>query len=151
MTQRHGGRGLGPRFTRTGVYQPREDEWVAFYMPPNGRGGREHPPRATRAEADADLQSEFQYWYDLIARAEADPSSYVVIDETCYRIGPEEGFPPFGNSKKRWWGFDGREFRIRKNDGTEVATRNLWAIGLIPTEVRHRLPNNAQWVPGHGR
>ncbi|GAA0896868.1 hypothetical protein [Pseudonocardia zijingensis] len=151
MSQPHRRFGRTRRFSRTGVYHTRENEWVAFYLPPNGYGGREHPPRATRAEAEADLQKEYQYWHDLIAQVEANPNRYVVIDGTCYGIGPEEGVQLLRNSPKRWRGFEGREFRIRRQDGTEVVIHNLWLIGLVPAEVRHRLPDNARWVPRYGR
>ena len=43
-------------------------------------------------------------------------------------------------------GFDGRKFRIRKNDGTEIVTTNLWYQGQIPDNFKDILPDNAEFI-----
>ena len=43
-------------------------------------------------------------------------------------------------------GFDGRKFRIRKNDGTEIVTTNLWYQGQVPDNFKDILPDNAEFV-----
>lgn len=47
-------------------------------------------------------------------------------------------------------GFGGRVFRVRMFDGKEFETNNMWFQGTIPAHFRERLPDNAEFITGHG-
>lgn len=49
-----------------------------------------------------------------------------------------------------WNGFGGRIFRVRMFDGREFETNNMWFQGNIPQHFRERLPDNAEFIEGHG-
>lgn len=43
-------------------------------------------------------------------------------------------------------GFGGREFKIVRNDGRELTTKDLWCLGKIDALFVDRLPDNAVFV-----
>ena len=51
-----------------------------------------------------------------------------------------------GGTSTSFLGFDGRRFHIRKFDGTEIVTNNLWCQGEIPEEYRDILQDNAEFL-----
>ena len=67
-------------------------------------------------------------------------SSYVIINNNIYTIGPKTNFP---KSSK---GFGGMFHTIKKNDGTIIQTDNLWHCGQIPAHFRARMPDTAVFV-----
>lgn len=63
------------------------------------------------------------------------------IDGVQYWLGDDEPFTP-----KRWKGFGGRKFTIRRLTGEVIETDNLWYNGDIPEAMREQLPDNAEFV-----
>lgn len=72
-----------------------------------------------------------------------DRRNAVVIDGIHYRIEPE------GNDELGFRGFGGRRFVIRKHNGEEIVTTNLWYQGVIPPKWRAVLPDDAVFVRAH--
>lgn len=67
---------------------------------------------------------------------------FIIIDGCAYSDAGYVKHPkPY-----QFLGFDGREFNIRMNDGTEIFTNNLWFGGNIPESHRALLPDNAVFV-----
>lgn len=75
-----------------------------------------------------------KFWNEVVKEKE----EHLVINGECYY---NETKP---NSTYR--GFGGRNFKIRKFDGTIIETSNLWNRGTVPDEYKDLLPNNAEWV-----
>jgi hypothetical protein len=132
-------------YGRSGVY-PARVGWLAVFVSSSG-GGSQTPCR-TRAEAEAKLQekieSDRQLWLRTIDRSRTDPA-FIVVNGRCYAIGPEGGSRWKPNSRP-WFGYDGREFHIRKHDGTEIVTHNLWSLGTVPPEFLKSLPDSARFL-----
>lgn len=64
----------------------------------------------------------------------------VRINGKHYIVGPED------DTRRQWRGYGGSKFRIRKFDGGEIVTTNLWHQGDIPDHFRERLPDNAEFA-----
>jgi hypothetical protein len=77
------------------------------------------------------------HWEQVIA-AGLDPNT-VIIGGRVYSYQPDN---PGGLQ-----GFGGHLFRLRRDDGRVVTTRNLWAGMTVPPVFRDRLSDNAVFLP----
>lgn len=78
-----------------------------------------------------------QHQFDLEERGE---HKYAIIEGHHFALLPSD-------SQSSFRGFNGREFRIRFNDGYETTCSNLWHQGEIPAGYwRNLMPDNAEFV-----
>ena len=68
--------------------------------------------------------------------------SFIIVDGQLFKDAGYKENPKNGDVL----GFDGREFKIKMNDGTEIFTNNLWFGGKIPENHRKILKDNAVFV-----
>ena len=78
------------------------------------------------------------FWMDKIANP---PPNRVIIGGFHYTIHPFVKRP--NNVIK---GFAGREFYVRKLDGTLIKSNNVWCQGEIPPQFRDKLPDTANFL-----
>jgi hypothetical protein len=120
------------------------DYWIitAHYRPsriPGARLGVEVRHTYNAAE---------DFWNPIVAAAAKDRLCAVVIEGHCYSIQPDSRNPGWGD------GFNGRRHDIEwldgdgKPTGEKLATRNLWARGVVPPPYRETLKDNARWTGG---
>jgi hypothetical protein len=70
----------------------------------------------------------------------------LIINGNHYRIG-DEPTPEEHQRHPEHYGFYGRRYTIRRNDGTVTVTHNLWHQGAIPARLTR--PDNATFIrPG---
>lgn len=74
------------------------------------------------------------FWYGL--QYEIPEEDRIIIDGEHYVILPD-------SPQRKYSGYGGREFVIKRNDGSLVVTRNLWHQGSIPEQFKSRFTNNA--------
>ena len=77
-----------------------------------------------------------EYWQERIDN-KRDPNS-IRIAGTQYWLGDED--------TKCERGFGGQYHKIKKTTGRVIETTNLWYNGTIPAEIKHLLPDNAEFV-----
>ena len=77
------------------------------------------------------------FWSSIVENQNED---CIVIKGRHYHIGRST------TTATRLNGFGGRQFVIRKMDGQQVATNNLWHQGEVPQYFRAQLPDNAEFV-----
>ena len=64
----------------------------------------------------------------------------LVINGCCFSDGGRS------NGPKKILGYGGREFSIKKKDGTVISTNNLWRGGKIPERFKNLFPDNADFI-----
>ena len=76
------------------------------------------------------------FWNNIIK----DADSHIVVDGLCYTVDRTRYDSTMYN------GFAGKVFWIKKFNGEEFTTNNLWFNGKVPNEYRSQLPDNARFL-----
>lgn len=91
---------------------------------------------------DAQMCHTCHHWHSQMKydQEERGEHRWAIIDGQHFALLPSD-------SQSSFRGFNGREFRIRFNDGYETTCSNLWHQGDIPAGYwRNLMPDNAQFV-----
>nr|WP_297937003.1 hypothetical protein [uncultured Lachnoclostridium sp.] len=78
------------------------------------------------------------FWRQICSEKE----EHLIIDGECYFVDT----PALSTKPSSMLGHAGRRFTIRTFDGKIIETNNLWYNGMIPSEFRDQLPDNAMFV-----
>jgi hypothetical protein len=82
----------------------------------------------------------WEFWNERLAK-HRDNARSIIADGNAYMLGT-------ATAPGRWNGYGGSWFTVRFQDGRVVETCDLWDQGIIPSEFREQLSDNATLESG---